>query len=84
MPEYCNMQRKIFVYKSRCIGPTPNSIVLIIFSNVTISFNSESRSGGILLTKQLFLYEERKLAFKLNTFYCVTTSFFVEFINGTP
>lgn len=84
MPEYCNMQRQIFVFKSRCIDPTANSIDLIIFSNVTISFNSESRSGGILLTKQLFLYEERKLAFKLNILYCVTTSFLVGFINGTP
>lgn len=77
------MQRQVSVYKSRCIGPTANSINLIIFSN-DYFFNSESRSGGILLTKQLFLYEERKLAFQLNTFYCVTTSFPVEFINGTP
>ena len=68
-------------YKSRCLGPTVNSIAPIIFTNVTISFTSESRSGGISLTKQLVLYEEWRLTFRRNTFYSVMIPNLVEFIN---
>lgn len=74
------MKRQIFVLQGSCTGPTANSTDLIIFIIVTISFNNESRSGGILLTKQLFPYEERRLAFKHNIFYTVTTPFLIEII----
>lgn len=65
---------------SCCVGPTANRTNLIIFITVTISFNNESRSGGVLLTKQLLLIEERRLAFKHIIFYTVTTPFLVEII----
>lgn len=71
-------------YKGRCtIGPVANNIDLMTFTTVTMSFNNESRSGGILLTKQLLFYEERRLAFKYNIFYSITTPLLVEFITGT-
>lgn len=73
-----------YFYKGRCIiGPTANIIALTTFTAVAISFNNESRAGGILLTKQPFLYEERRLAFKHDIFYSITTPFLVEFITGT-
>ena len=65
------------------IGPTANSIDLITFRSVAISFNKESIIRRHITDKTTVLYEERSLAFKHSIFYSVTRPFFVEFITGT-
>ena len=80
----CIYKGRNLSYKGRCIiGPTANSIDLITFRSVAISFNKESINRRPITDKQLFLYEERSLAFKHNIFYSVTRPFLVEFITGT-